>query len=257
MKKLTVFFICLCSCFFLQGQVMHSPNNLEISFGKEGFDTFSPQRSELLFFDRFSQVSGQKPPEGPLRWRSILSANYRKIQSSGNYFGFSASYGKRTWLEEGLESFDAILGVPTGDTFAEERNDRTINLGYTYSFLLTKESPNLQFFLGGHSSIYDDLAKNIPLDFDTNSFFGSSQRNIFGVRISAVPELMYLFPNSNITASFRAKLPLIHFERSVQNTSVSFISSFVGGFSVHNYFELAKINHTRFEIGIGYFLAAR
>lgn len=239
------------TCFLLQGQVMHSPNNFEVSIGVEGFNSFEP-RASGIFPER---VFGQEPIVGDFKWRSLLSINYKKLKESGNYFGFTGSFGGSAWVEDDVStSFSDIFGEINIITFSEQRVERTIAVGYLYSFLITKESPNFQFFVGTEGSMYDNFARNIPLDIDGGGEIG---RNIFGIRIAAVPELMYLFPNSRLTASFRAKLPIAHFERNSQEARVSLFNSFIGGFSVHNSIDFMALNRTRFELGIGYFLKAK
>lgn len=252
-------FIFLLSFFtnpLLQGQVMHSPHNLELSFGMEGFSTFvpnnsSPLFSSVIFIDDFGQVSRK----GDTRLRPVFTARYRKTQTSGNYFGFSATFGHSKWLQENKDvSIFDITGQPATISFFEENKEGTLGIAYVYSFLITKNSPDWQFFIGGEGSVYDNFAENNSLSLD---FPGIVHRNIFGARISLVPELTYLFPNSRVTASLRAKLPLLHFEHKREDQRTPGFSSFFGfGSSTRSLFELAAIERSRIEIGIGYFLEA-
>lgn len=257
-KTILICIFSIYTCFLMQGQVMHSSNNLEISFGLAGFSTFEPRVSEFDNFGFSGSFFGQEPVEGYLRWNPVMSINYRKVQSTGNYFGFSGTYGKNEWLENDIEvtTFDTF-GQPSSINFSEQRKEGTIGLAYTYSFLINKNSPNLQFFIGAHGSIYDNFAENNPIESEGGN---TVNRNILGMRISTVPELMYLFPNSRVTVSFRTILPLLHAERD-QQTQRAFASSssfFFGfGSTVHNSFDFLAIGRTRFELGIGYFLEAQ
>jgi len=235
------------------GQVMHSSNNFEISFGIEGFTVFVPELSEFTVFEQaiISESSIGRPEDGPLHWRPTISASYRRTQASGNYFGFSATYGKTNWLEENAMRI-APFGTPPGiEVFSEQRKEETIALGYIYSLSLNKNSPDLQLFMGGEGSVYNNVAENNPLD---ELVTGLVKRNIFGVRIALVPELVYFVPNSKMTISLRTKLPMIHFERNEKSARSSFISSFFQPSIVHKGIEALAMKRTRFELGIGYFL---
>jgi len=253
MKKVILFFTLSFLVFFeIQAQNERSPHHLEFSFGVEAFETFVPRVSDVftdIGFDIF--VTGDREPlPGDLRWRTVGSVSYKKTQESGNYFGFLVTYGQSNWIEEEQELVLDVTGTLTSENFLEENKEGTIGYAYVYSFLLTKESPNLRFYLGGESSVYDNFTDVTPIDVNNN---GLPRRNIFGIRIAAVPELSYFFPNSPVTASLRAKLPLLHFERNASQGQVPGFSSFFGGFTVDNSFDALVMNRVRFELGIGYF----
>jgi len=245
-KNVSFFILTLCFCVSVQAQREHSPHNLELGLGIEGFTTFTPLESDI-FTGTFER---HEPIKGAVKWMPLLSFNYRKIQDSGNYFGISGSFGGTKWLNENASrTIISNSGQLTAITFSEEQEEGTLAFGYIQSFLITKENSKLKLYLGGEGSVYDNFAQNRSLESIGSN---TSHRNIFGVRLSYVPELMYQFPNNRMTASFRAKLPLFHIERNRQSQRFSTFNSFFSNF-VHNSVSFFAIARTRFELGIGYF----
>jgi len=252
MKKIFLFFVLnFWIGTYMQGQVMHSSNAMEYSIGGESFLQFVAQSAGLQVGGG-SMLSSQEVR----RWRPILSGRYKKFQDSGDYFGFGLHLAHSSWREEVLIEDFVDFFSPTGDPMpflSLERNQETkIGGSYQYSLLIGKEKDsNFQFLVGGIADFY---VSNASKRSNSVFFLPSLRRNVVGVRVSAMPELMYLVPNSRITISLRGILPIMDLQRVDEDIRQSSLNSFVQFSTRRNSFQLVPIDKSRFEIGFGYFL---
>lgn len=251
MKKNVLFFILSFWTFFIaKGQVIHSSNAMEYSLGMEHFSQFVAQTAESRLIGGENLIK----PE-TYRWRPSLNARYKKFLNSGNYFGFGFQVAYSSWEEEilatGISEFD-LVGIPTDILIFELNTETKFGGSYQYSFLINKEKDsNFQFFIGGIADLYTSFANKDEMDF---FFFPFLRRNIIGGRISAMPEITYLVPDSRMTVSLRGIIPIADLQRVSESLRHSFISSSFSTRVLSSNFKLAPILRSRFEIGFGYFL---
>ncbi len=250
MKNLSLLIILsFLSSYALKAQVMHGSNAMEYRIGAERFSQFVVDEADSLILS-----SSQLSPE-VFRWRPTLTTQYKKFREEGDYFAFGINVGYSSWLEEMLVE-NSIDFTPSGDPILfssfELNKEVQFGLSYQYSFLINKENEgNFQFFIGGEASLNSSFASKDGLRF---AFFSRLNRNITGGRISAVPEILYLLPNSRVSFSLRAVVPFANLQRVREELSVSTFSSFSQSIAVSNDFQLVPVGFSRFEIGFGYFL---
>lgn len=258
MKNL--FFLFLFSLLFnfeLKAQVMHSSSAMEYSIGVERFSQFIAPNDDFLILE--GRILTEAETSESFRLRPSFTARYKNFKDSGNYTGMGVLLGTSRWQEEVRILTPTSTFPPTGQpeflNVIEVNNDTRFGLFYQYSFLLNKDKgSNLQFFMGGEANVYGTFSSKVPTEFFLST---SVRRNIIGGRISLMPEMTYLIPNSRVTLSLRLITPLFDLQNIREEFRQSTLSSFSASSIIKNNFDLAPFGRSRLEFGFGYFLKSK